>query len=435
MVLDIRVRAGVVSSREGNASGTGTNAPLAQITGSRQTKAPGICTEGFRKIIPGLPMETSALVLGPPSSGKSLLCKQFVCEGLCEEQRAIIISTVENSKGIVEEMHSFGVNPEPFFEKNQLRIIDLCSRPAGLGKEAGVFFVDPANLQSILSTIDTILVEDFGRKGGRLVLDCITTLLFHHSAEEVINFLNRLIIKMNANAFTSLFVIEEGVHSQEVLRSIEYLTRNTIRLGAGGRRLRESAGAEAPGTFRKESEKTERGMTLASELESFLAGGNLIVSTSLENYEKGLVEILRYLVKEKGLKGALLSVNKPCEIIVQTLEKHGIDQKNLVIVDGVSSAKEKRAGNRIYLKRPLNLADAYAALNPLIERPENRFFVLDTLTTMLTYDPPEAVRFFQHLLSDLLMARKITILLGVSVDVKDKETKLIAQFCNKIIKY
>jgi archaellum biogenesis ATPase FlaH len=174
-------------------------------------------------------------------------------------------------------------------------------------------------------------------------------------------------------------------------------------------------------------------MSIHSDLESFISGGNLIISTSINKYEKILIDILKFLINKKKLDGILVTVNKPCDIILSTLEKNKVDTKKLVIVDCVSSTVDKKEDNKIFLKRPFNPTDVSIELGRLTKKEEYKFIIFDTLTTILTYDGMTIIRFLQHTVSDFLTKRKLTIILAIDPDFNDIKMKLVSQFCNKII--
>ena len=66
------------------------------------------------------------LYVGPPGSGRSVLCKQYTYELLRSGRKVIYMSTERSSKDIVERMSVHGWNVEPYLRSN-LRLVDLYS--------------------------------------------------------------------------------------------------------------------------------------------------------------------------------------------------------------------------------------------------------------------------------------------------------------------
>lgn len=174
---------------------------------------------------------------------------------------------------------------------------------------------------------------------------------------------------------------------------------------------------------------------VGTQLEDFIEGGqNILIITSLENYQSITIELLDFLINKRGLSGVLITVNKSYDMLKQLFEKKNIDLSKLTIVDCISSNKDKRENNSIFLSRPFNATNVSILIEQLSDNPSNKFFIFDTLTTIISYDAINIVKFFKYNLTTLASKGKLTILLGVDLDLKDKNVVLIAQSTNKIIK-
>ena len=87
----------------------------------------------------GFPVHTVNLVSGPPGSGRSLLCMQFVYYGVEKhDEPGLYITLEQNHPGLVKAMKSFGMRPEIYEEEGDLTLADLgwFSKELGPASEA-----------------------------------------------------------------------------------------------------------------------------------------------------------------------------------------------------------------------------------------------------------------------------------------------------------
>lgn len=87
----------------------------------------------------GFPQHTVNLVSGPPGSGRSLLCMQFVYYGVEKhDEPGLYITLEENHECLVRAMKSFGMRPEMYEEEGDLTLADLgwFSKELGPASEA-----------------------------------------------------------------------------------------------------------------------------------------------------------------------------------------------------------------------------------------------------------------------------------------------------------
>ena len=170
-----------------------------------------------------------------------------------------------------------------------------------------------------------------------------------------------------------------------------------------------------------------------TEIKNIFDGGSLVLSVSVKDYSDMLAKLLDFLVNKNNFSGVVLAVNKPYAIIKKDLEKNNIDWKKVLVIDTVSSTLEKREANCIYLPRPFNANLANMALDEFVSDPEQKFFVFDTLDSILATDAKVTVKFFQFILPQISTKNKFAIVIGVGLDLAKQEIKLISQLANKIV--
>ncbi|MGQ9582845.1 MAG: RAD55 family ATPase [Thermoplasmatota archaeon] len=74
----------------------------------------------------GFPMDTVNLISGPPGSGRSVFCIQFIYEGVEKyNDPGLYITLEENRESLVKEMKSLGLKPEIYESEGDLIIADL----------------------------------------------------------------------------------------------------------------------------------------------------------------------------------------------------------------------------------------------------------------------------------------------------------------------
>jgi KaiC/GvpD/RAD55 family RecA-like ATPase len=87
----------------------------------------------------GLPRNTVNLVSGPPGSGRSLLCMQYVYYGVEKhDEPGLYITLEENRTGLVRAMKSFGMRPELYEGDGDLTLADLGWFAREVGRDSDI---------------------------------------------------------------------------------------------------------------------------------------------------------------------------------------------------------------------------------------------------------------------------------------------------------
>ncbi|MBI4017926.1 MAG: hypothetical protein HY366_03205 [Candidatus Aenigmarchaeota archaeon] len=172
-------------------------------------------------------------------------------------------------------------------------------------------------------------------------------------------------------------------------------------------------------------------MALVDELSGVTSGGNIVLSSSLEKYDRLWADAASYLSK-KG-PGLVLSLNKSYPALTKLMEANGIDAKKLTFIDCVTYNEEKREGNCIYLEKPFNPTYVSIILEPFIKG-DTRFFIFDSLSSFTLYQPLTIVKFFHFTLSQLALHNKTGVILDVDTDTTNTIVKAVTQACNKLVK-
>jgi KaiC/GvpD/RAD55 family RecA-like ATPase len=192
----------------------------------------------------GFPSNSSILIKGPPGTGKTTLCQQFLYNGLENSEKGFYITSDASPEDIMDKMNSFSWNTEPFIKSKNLMFLDIYSWRAGGAKEQswknvlqGGLNIDALNLS--LSDMLNRLANNQQKRG---VFDSLSSLLLYVSTDMVIKFIPILIAKAKKRGATELLVLEEGVHDEKTVNTLNFLTDGLIetKMDGGAKSLRIS---------------------------------------------------------------------------------------------------------------------------------------------------------------------------------------------------
>lgn len=72
-------------------------------------------------ILGGIPKGTITLVSGPPGSGKTILCCQFLYKGIEEGEKCLFLTLDKKVEGLLTQSRELGINFQPAIEKGQIK--------------------------------------------------------------------------------------------------------------------------------------------------------------------------------------------------------------------------------------------------------------------------------------------------------------------------
>lgn len=183
--------------------------------------------QGLDKLIDGgFPTNSSILMVGPPGVGKTMFSQQFIYEGVKSKQPSMYISLDSSPQEIREMMDNMGWKVSA--AKDLLKFIDAYSWRTGGSKEE--FSLN--NLGNINEM--NIMISDVIKALGpatpkRSVLDSISTLLLYADPSLVVRFIPVIIAKAKESGFTQLLLLEEGVHDEKTINTLNAITDGMIQ--------------------------------------------------------------------------------------------------------------------------------------------------------------------------------------------------------------
>lgn len=170
----------------------------------------------------GFPRGRVILVTGGPGSGKTLMCMQFLIDGIERfDERGVFVSLEESKYHLTSEMKNFGWDLEKFEKTGQLAIVDASplrqlskeneDEPTGPAENSDIRIRGPEFSIQALSTV----IRSYARvtRATRIVIDPITSLSlqFEDSQQRrtaVIDLLDSLVSMGTTNLVSS----EIGTH-------------------------------------------------------------------------------------------------------------------------------------------------------------------------------------------------------------------------------
>lgn len=187
----------------------------------------------------GFPKGSNILLVGAIGRGKSSFSRQFICKGLENGERCLFVAIDDSPKPIRHEMERILNTPlKSFSDRNLIQFVDAYSW-AGMessGEE------EPFSVRGVLelnqlsgAIIDASMAlgqSVQGKAGGRRVIDSISSLLVNFDLPSAQRFITQ--ITRTAVAFgdvTTLFILEEGTVSEQVLNNIKYVMDGIIEFG------------------------------------------------------------------------------------------------------------------------------------------------------------------------------------------------------------
>eukprot|EP01047_Picozoa_sp_COSAG01_P002337 COSAG01_NODE_61_length_29729_cov_196.711779_23_plen_376_part_00 len=181
------------------------------------------------KLGEGLPKGSNILTLGPLGLGKSSFCRSFICEGLKNEEPCLFITLDDDPKKIREKLSAqLGESIDRYEEKGLFRLVDAYSWSSMTQEQQELYAVNGILELTQLSGIISDASYDLGqtvqqKRGGRRVIDSISSLMINFELSAVQRFLNQIARTAIAlGDVTTLFLMEDGTIDPQGLNHIKY---------------------------------------------------------------------------------------------------------------------------------------------------------------------------------------------------------------------
>lgn len=180
----------------------------------------------------GIPDESSILVLGPPKSGKTLFGLHFLFEGLQNDEYGIYVVTNTFPEDIVKRFELIG-DVDEALESGMLKFVDCYTVYTGVQKKNTVFIVrvsGPTALTEMGIAFSQIIKQIPKNRKVRVIFDSVSTLLLYNTPRIVENFVQSMNGRIKGFGATSMFIMEEGMHDQKDVITINSILDALIHL-------------------------------------------------------------------------------------------------------------------------------------------------------------------------------------------------------------
>lgn len=188
-----------------------------------------------KNLFGGLPKGSNILVTGSIGKGKSSFARQFMEQGLKNGDKCLWVAVDDDPTRIRNTLtEHLPERTENYENKNQLRFVDAYTWSSLTQPENEKFAITGTLELNQLSGIISDASYELGqtvqnKRGGRRVIDSISSLLINFDLASTQRFLNQ--IARTAVAFggvTTLFIMEEGTVEEKVLNNIKYIMDGII---------------------------------------------------------------------------------------------------------------------------------------------------------------------------------------------------------------
>jgi KaiC/GvpD/RAD55 family RecA-like ATPase len=183
----------------------------------------------------GFPKGAAVLVNGPAHTGKDVLARLFVAEGLKAGIPAIWVVTDKTYTQIREEMTGLLPSYPQFEQRDLVRYVDLYSRTLGVTQsEPSVKLLSPTEKGAVdqLTNAVNTFSQDLKEKAAtyRMVFETVSTLTAYLDSSAMFRLLQPLVGRRKLDGASAYFVLETGMHTDSDLQTLEHMMDGSVNL-------------------------------------------------------------------------------------------------------------------------------------------------------------------------------------------------------------
>ena len=174
---------------------------------------------------------------------------------------------------------------------------------------------------------------------------------------------------------------------------------------------------------------------IKSKLEGIPPDSVILTIIPTEHYQEiNMFMVKHWLEINPGHRGTYISLNRPFNNLVSTLQRKDVDTSRLFFVDCVTKREEADIGNCIFIGTENSLTRLGIALSSLVSKEELSFVYLDSLNTLALYNGLDsAIKFTHFLITKLRNHSKNGIILGINEHTNKKIINELSQLCDVVI--
>ncbi|HYK93901.1 MAG TPA: ATPase domain-containing protein [Thermoplasmata archaeon] len=183
----------------------------------------------------GYPLGSQLLLNGPTHTGKDVLARLFVAEGLKMGVPALWVVTDKTYTQIRDEMSQL-FPPYPQFEARGLvRYVDLYSKSLGVQQTEPIvrlLSVTEKGAVDQLTTTTNQFSQDLKERFGsyRLVFESVSTVTAYLDTNTTFRFLQPFVGRRKLDGAAAYYILETGMHTDADLQTLEHMMDGSINL-------------------------------------------------------------------------------------------------------------------------------------------------------------------------------------------------------------
>jgi KaiC/GvpD/RAD55 family RecA-like ATPase len=181
----------------------------------------------------GLPDNSVTLVYGPPKTGKSIFCYQFLFGGLCADESCLYVMSDYSWNQLSETMLAFNWPIEEYAGKDRIYRIDTISRLGQkIPKETETLKIshteNPTDVMLNVSSGARFLYKKFNR--FRAILDSTTSFYLYNPHQLINRVLKSYIQNIKEAGGTAIITYAQGSVDTQTETMLKACVDNLIRL-------------------------------------------------------------------------------------------------------------------------------------------------------------------------------------------------------------
>jgi KaiC/GvpD/RAD55 family RecA-like ATPase len=223
----------------------------------------------------GLPENSMTLVYGPPKTGKSILCHQFLYHGLLQDEPCLYVMSDYSWNQLSERMMAFNWPIEKYAKDEKIYRIDTMSRLGSkVPKETQTLKIshteNPTDVMLHVSGGARFLYKKFSR--FRAVLDSSTSFFLYNPHTLINRVLKSYALNIKEAGGTGIITYAEGSVDPQTETMLKACVDNLIKLDGKDIYIEAMMGS---GSIRASYSIGDNGISLkdVSDSESFVAVG------------------------------------------------------------------------------------------------------------------------------------------------------------------
>lgn len=168
------------------------------------------------------------LITGPPGSGKSVMVKQMIREGLLRGERCAYVSVDVSTEDIRRDFREMGLDVEKFENEGMLAIVDCHSCRLGKESEERLHAKTIEDLDHVFNLLESVASNL--KSIDRMVLEDVDSLLGGAGKEESFRFLKKLEELAKRTNAVLLLTATLRIYSENIDRMLKHYASGVIEL-------------------------------------------------------------------------------------------------------------------------------------------------------------------------------------------------------------